>query len=36
MVSPDFQLSVLAELFRETASFLVIVDQDPQLGVVHK
>jgi hypothetical protein len=36
MVSLDFQLSVLAELFRETASFLVIVDQVAQLGDVHK
>lgn len=36
IVSPDFQLSVLAELFRETASFLVIVDQLAQLRDVHK
>jgi hypothetical protein len=36
MVSLDFQLSVLAELLRETASFLVIVDQLSQLRDVHK
>jgi hypothetical protein len=35
-VSLDFQLSVLAELLRETASFLVIVDQLSQLRDVHK
>ena len=35
-VSLDFQLSVLAELLRETASFLVIVDQLAQLRDVHK
>lgn len=36
MVSPDLQLSVLTELMREAASFLVIVDQHSQLRVVHK
>jgi hypothetical protein len=36
MVSPDFQLSVLAELLREAASFLVIVDLLAQLRDVHK
>jgi hypothetical protein len=36
MVSLDFQLSVLAELLRDTAaSFLVIVDHHSSLGVVH-
>jgi hypothetical protein len=36
MVSLDFQLSVLAVLLRETASFLVMVDQDSELGVGHR
>jgi hypothetical protein len=35
MVSLDFQLAVLAELLRDTASFLVIVDRHSYLEDVH-